>query len=229
MVCGLGVAREVFRQVGARLVPRVRDGRRVGRGGVLAAVQGPAHRVLAGERTALNFLQRLSGIATLTRDFVERARPVRVFDTRKTAPGLRRLEKYAVRCGGGCNHRGGLHEGVMIKDNHIAAVGDLEALREKVWELAAAGRPIVIEAGTLEQALFFATLPVQVILLDNFSAAGLRRAARLMRAVNPTVELEASGCVTLRNVRTIAGTGVDRISVGALTHSAPAVDISLEL
>ncbi len=196
---------------------------------MLAVVSGPALRVLAGERTALNFLQRLSGIATLTRRFVERARPARVFDTRKTAPGLRDLEKYAVRCGGGCNHRGGLDEGAMVKDNHIAIVGDPEVLRERVWALAAAGRPVVIEAQTAEQALLFATFPVRVVMLDNFTVAGLRRAARLVRAVNPKVEIETSGGVTLGNVRAVAGTGVDRISVGALTHSAPAMDISLEL
>jgi len=229
VVCGLDVAREVFRQAGARLVPRTRDGRRARRGAVLAVVSGPARRVLAAERTALNFLQRLSGIATLTRRFVERARPARIFDTRKTAPGLRDLDKYAVRCGGGCNHRKGLHEGAMIKDNHVAIVGDPEALREKVWELAAAGRPVVIEAQTVEQALLFATFPVEVVMLDNFTSAGLRRAARLVRAVNPAVEIEASGGVTLGNVRAVARTGVDRISVGALTHSAPAADLSLEL
>lgn len=229
VLCGLDVAREVFRQMGARLAPRTRDGRRVRRGSVIGVVTGPARRVLAAERTALNFLQRLSGIATLTRRFAERARPARLFDTRKTTPGLRELEKYAVRCGGGHNHRGGLHEGVMIKDNHIAAVGEPEELREKVWELAAGGHPVVIEAQTTEQAILFATFPVRVILLDNFSLPALRRAVRLVRAVNPSVELEASGGVTLGNVRAVAATGVDRISVGALTHSAPAADVALEL
>jgi len=229
VVCGLEVAREVFRRMGARFVPRSQDGRRARPGAVLADVSGAARRVLAGERTALNFLQRLSGIATLTRKFVEQARPARIFDTRKTAPGLRDLEKYAVRCGGGCNHRKGLHEGAMIKDNHIATVGDPEVLREKVWELAAAGHPVVIEAQTLEEALLFATFPVQVVMLDNFRPPDMRRAVRLVRAVNPRVEIEASGGVTLKNVRAVARTGVDRISVGALTHSAPAVDLSLEL
>lgn len=117
----------------------------------------------------------------------------------------------------------------MIKDNHIAVLGDLEELRERVLELAAAGHPVVIEAQSVERALLFATFPVRVILLDNFSLPSLRRAVRLVRAVNPTVELEASGGVTLENVRAVARTGVDRISVGALTHSAPAADLSLEL
>jgi nicotinate-nucleotide pyrophosphorylase (carboxylating) len=123
----------------------------------------------------------------------------------------------------------GLHDGVMIKDNHIAAIGDLEALREKVESLAAKGRPIVLEAATHEQALLFATFPVQVLMLDNFSVAGLRRAVRAVRDLNPKLEIEASGGVTLKTVRAIGRTGVDRISVGALTHSAPAVDISLEV
>ena len=157
------------------------------------------------------------------------AKPARVFDTRKTTPGLRELEKYAVRCGGGYNHRMGLHDGVMIKDNHIAALGDLEELREKVVELSSKGRPIVLEAASHEQALLFATFPIQVLMLDNFSIPGLRRAVRAVRKIHPKLEIEASGGVNLGTVRAIARTGVDRVSVGALTHSAPAVDISLEL
>ncbi len=229
MLCGLGPAAETFRQVGARFSSRAKDGDRVRKGAAFAAVSGPARRVLAGERTALNFLQQLSGVSTLTRRFVDLARPVRVYDTRKTTPGLRLLEKHAVRCGGGHNHRTGLSDGVMIKDNHIAAVGDLEALREKVFELAENGLPIVIEAQTLEQAVLFATFPVDVLMLDNFPLPRLARAVRAVRAVHPRLEIEASGGVTLETVREIARTGVDRVSVGALTHSAPAVDLSLEL
>jgi nicotinate-nucleotide pyrophosphorylase (carboxylating) len=228
VVCGLAVAGEVFRQTGGRFVPGVRDGRAVRKGSTLATVAGPARRLLAGERVALNFLQRLSGVATLTRRFVERARPAEVYDTRKTTPGLRALEKYAVRCGGGRNHRMGLHDGVMIKDNHIAAVGDLEALREKVYELAARKAPVVIEARTLEEALLFATFPVRVLMLDNFPLPLMRRAVRLVKGIRPGLPVEASGGITLRTVRAVARTGVDRVSVGALTHSAPACDISLE-
>lgn len=229
VLCGAGFAAEVFRQVGARFSSRAKDGDRIRKGAAFAAVAGPARRVLAGERTALNFVQQLSGVATLTRRFVELARPVRVYDTRKTTPGLRLVEKYAVRCGGGNNHRIGLSDGVMIKDNHVAAVGDLETLREKVFELAEKGLPIVIEAQTLEQAILFATFPVDVLMLDNFSAAGLARAVRAVRSVHPRLQIEASGGVSLDTVGAIARTGVDRVSVGALTHSAPAVDISLEL
>jgi len=229
VVCGLDLARRAFRHVGVSFRPRVRDGARAKKGTVLALVEGPARRVLAGERTALNFVQQLSGVATITRRFADVARPARVYDTRKTTPGLREFEKYAVRCGGGYNHRMGLHDGVMIKDNHIAAIGDLETLRERVEALAANGRPIVLEAATQEQARLFATYPIQVLMLDNFTVPGLRRAVRAVRDLNPNVEIEASGGVNLKTVRAIARTGVDRVSVGALTHSAPAVDISLEL
>lgn len=229
VVCGLDVARRAFRHVGVAFAPKVRDGKAVKKGAVLATVTGPARRILAGERTALNFVQQLSGVATITRRFVELAKPARVYDTRKTTPGLRELEKYAVRCGGGYNHRMGLHDGVMIKDNHIAALGDLDALREKVESIAASGRPIVLEAASHGDALLFATFPIQVLMLDNFTVPGLRRAVRAVRKLNPSLEIEASGGVTLATVRSIARTGVDRVSVGALTHSAPAADISLEL
>jgi nicotinate-nucleotide pyrophosphorylase (carboxylating) len=228
VLCGMEQAAETFRLVGARFTAEARDGRRIRKGAILATVSGPARRVLSGERTALNFLQQLSGVATLTRRFVDLARPAKVYDTRKTTPGLRALEKHAVRCGGGRNHRMGLHDGVMIKDNHIAAIGDLEALREKVYEFAFRKLPVVIEAQTLEQALLFATFPVGVVMLDNFTVAQLRRAVPMLRRINPGLEIEASGGVTLATVRAITRTGVDRVSVGALTHSAPAVDISLE-
>ncbi len=229
VVCGLGVAREAFRQAGASFSPRTKDGARLRKGAVLAVVSGRARNVLAGERTALNFVQQLSGVATLTRRFVDRARPARILDTRKTTPGLRALEKYAVRCGGGTNHRMGLDDRVLIKDNHVAAVGDIERLREKVYEFASKGLPIEIEAQDLEQALVFSTFPIQVLMLDNFPLPLLRRAVRLVRSVHPGLTIEASGGVTLETVGPIARTGVDWISVGALTHSAPAVDISLEL
>lgn len=229
VVSGLSQARRTFQLVGVAFLPRVKDGDRVRKGKVLATVTGPARRVLAGERTALNFVQQLSGVATLTRRFADLAKPARVFDTRKTTPGLRELEKHAVLCGGGHNHRRGLDDGVMIKDNHIAAIGDLGVLREKVDALASRGRLIVLEASSHAQALFFATFPIKVLMLDNFSVAGLKRTVKAVRDLNPRLEIEASGGVTLRNVRAIARTGVDRVSVGALTHSAPAVDISLDL
>src|SRR5438067_5234049 len=188
VVCGLDLARRTFRHVGVSFRPRLRDGQAAKKGAILAVVTGPARRVLAGERTALNFVQQLSGVATITRRFVDLARPARVFDTRKTTPGLRDLEKYAVRCGGGYNHRMGLQDGVMIKDNHIAAIGNLEILREKVEALAGKGRPIVLEAATLAQALLFATFPIQVLMLDNFTVPDLRRAVRSVRDLHPKLE-----------------------------------------
>jgi nicotinate-nucleotide pyrophosphorylase (carboxylating) len=229
VLCGIDFAREAFRACGASFSAKAKDGDRIAKGRSFATVTGVARAVLAAERTALNFVQQLSGVATLTRRFVDLAKPAKVYDTRKTTPGLRVVEKYAVRCGGGRNHRVGLADGVMIKDNHIAAIGDLDALREKVLELSERHLPIVIEAATIEQAILFATFPVDVIMLDNFGLPGLKRAVRAVRAVNPKVEIEASGGINLKTVRDVARTGVDRVSVGALTHSAPAVDISLEL
>ena len=228
VLCGVDVAAEVFRQVGGRFTPKARDGAALRKGATVAAVEGPARALLAGERTALNFLQQLSGVATLTRRFVEAARPAKVYDTRKTTPGLRLLEKYAVRCGGGHNHRVGLHDGAMIKDNHIAAIGDIEILRERVFDLASRGLPIVIEAQTTEEAMLFATFPVRVLMLDNFPTSRLRRAVRAVRSIHPRLEIEASGGITLETVGSVARTGVDRVSVGAITHSAPACDLSLE-
>ena len=228
VLCGMEQAAETFRLVGARFSPGARDGQKLKRGAIFATVSGRARRILSGERTALNFLQQLSGVATITRRFADLARPAKVYDTRKTTPGLRALEKHAVRSGGGHNHRMGLHDGVLIKDNHIAALGDLDALREEVQGFAQRGLPVVIEAQTLGEALLFATFPVRVLMLDNFSVAQLRRAVPRIRTFSPGLEIEASGGVTLGTVRAIARTGVDRVSVGALTHSAPAVDISLE-
>jgi nicotinate-nucleotide pyrophosphorylase (carboxylating) len=229
VLAGLEAAAEAFRQSGARFTAKARDGQAIRKGRTVGVVDGPAKAVLAGERTALNLVQQLSGVATLTRRFVELARPARVFDTRKTVPGLRALQKYAVRMGGGHNHRMGLHDGAMIKDNHIAALADEEALRERVFDYAARGVDVVIEAQTEAEALLYSTWPVRVLMLDNFSADRLRRAVRRVRSLNPRLEIEASGGITLATVRDVARTGVDRVSVGALTHSAPAVDLSLEV
>ena len=229
VLAGLDGAAEAFRQSGARFVAKAKDGQAIRKGRTVGVVDGPAKAVLAGERTALNLVQQLSGVATLTRRFVELARPAKVFDTRKTVPGLRALQKYAVRAGGGHNHRMGLHDGAMIKDNHIAALGDEEALRERVFDYAARGVDVVIEAQTEAEALLYSTWPVRVLMLDNFSLDRLRRAVRRVRSLNPRLEIEASGGITLATVKDVARTGVDRVSVGALTHSAPAVDLSLEV
>ena len=213
----------------ARFEAVVADGASVGGGGnaILARVEGNARALLTAERTALNLLGRLSGVATLTRAYVDAVAGTRarITDTRKTTPGLRALEKYAVRCGGGINHRFGLDDAILIKDNHVAACGGVaEALRRAQ---ASAGHltPIEVEVDSLaqlEQALPFAPA---VIMLDNFSLEDLRRAVALTAG---RVRLEASGGVSLETVRAIADTGVDVISVGALTHSAPVLDIGLD-
>jgi nicotinate-nucleotide pyrophosphorylase (carboxylating) len=189
--------------------------------------------ILTGERTALNFLQHLSGVASLTRRFVDAVAgyPVQILDTRKTLPGWRLLEKYAVRCGGGHNHRMGLFDAVLIKDNHLAALGDF---RDAIPRAVAAARreaksvPVTVEVDNLEQLNVTLGCRPDVILLDNMSPEMLHEAVRRRQAVNPAVLLEASGGVSLASVRAIAAAGVDRISVGELTHSAPALDIGLD-
>jgi nicotinate-nucleotide pyrophosphorylase (carboxylating) len=228
----------VFARVFALLDPAVRcellaqDGARVSAGAVLARLEGPARALLAGERTALNFVQRLSGVATLTARFVDAAGGrARLLDTRKTTPGLRRLEKYAVRCGGGENHRFGLFDEAMLKDNH------LDLARRPVAELVAELRQrsgaafrVTVEARTPAEALAAAASGADVVLLDNMTPAELSALAPRLRAAAPgPLELEASGGITLANVALYAASGVDRVSVGALTHTAPALDLSLKL
>ena len=229
IVCGLPIMTEVFRQVdeAIRLTHLASDGEPVAPGDVVAALSGPLRGILTAERTALNFLTHLSGIATLTARFVDVVAPYRavILDTRKTTPGWRILEKYAVRCGGGRNHRMGLYDMVLIKDNHIAASG---SLTEAVRRVRAAGisLPIEVEVRTLAELEEALSLDVDRILLDNMDIPTLREAVARAKG---KVELEASGGVTLENAAEIAACGVDYISIGALTHSAPALDLSLEI
>jgi nicotinate-nucleotide pyrophosphorylase (carboxylating) len=224
IVCGLYVAAAVFDELGARLQPLVADGDRIEPGPV-ARVDGPARAVLTGERLALNLVGRLSGIATLTSRFVEAVEGTgaTILDTRKTTPGLRELEKYAVRCGGGTNHRLGLFDGVLIKDNHLQLAG---SIGEAVARARDTGLPIEVECDTLDQVASALAAGADRILLDNMSPDELREAVAL---TGGRAELEASGGVTLANVRTVAETGVNFISVGALTHSARTLDCSLEV
>ncbi len=228
------------RQVCALVEPRVRldevvaDGARVQPGQQLALVQGPMRGLLTAERTALNFLQRLSGVATQTAAYVAAVAglPCKVLDTRKTTPGWRLLEKYAVRMGGGHNHRMGLHDGVLIKDNHLAALGGgPDAVRQAVAlarERHGTSVPVEVEVDTLEQLDVALSAKPDVVLLDNMAPEVMREGVRRRDAVAPGVQLEASGGVTLATLRAIAETGVDRVSVGALTHSAKALDIALD-
>jgi nicotinate-nucleotide pyrophosphorylase (carboxylating) len=233
LVAGVEVALEVFRQVDPQLQvrPVVESGARVAKGGSILEIEGSVRSILTGERVALNFLQRLSGVATLTRRFVEGAgkHKARILDTRKTTPGLRRMEKAAVLAGGGVNHRFGLFDMVMVKDNHLLAAGQTAQLQEAISGFRALhpGVRVELEADTLQQVREFLNLEgVDVILLDNMTTGEMREAVSLGAG---RVQFEASGGVTLENVGAIASTGVDFISIGALTHSARAMDFSLEL
>jgi len=230
VICGLPLFPAVFTGVGGEVecTPRATDGDRIAAGDVLLEAEGRAATILAGERTALNLVQRLSGTATLTRRFVDALADhrARVYDTRKTAPGLRELQKYAVRCGGGVNHRAGLYDQVLIKENHLAFFGgDAAAAVRRCRERLAPTTPIEVEITDPEQVPAAADAGADVILCDNMDPDTLARAvaARGERGC----ELEASGGITLEGVAAIAATGVERISVGALTHSAPALDLSL--
>ncbi|MER3410050.1 MAG: nicotinate-nucleotide diphosphorylase (carboxylating) [Thermoleophilia bacterium] len=230
VICGLPAAEAVFRALDPEVDFRalVQDGDLVRASpAAVAEVEGPSRAVLAGERTALNLLCRLSGIATVTRRFVEAVEGTGavILDTRKTTPGLRALEKYAVLCGGGRNHRFGLDDGILIKDNHIRLAGGIRAAVERMRR-AGTDLPIEVEAEDLDDVVEALEAGADAILLDNMSLDELRRAVALARG---RAKLEASGGVSLDTVRAIAKTGVDFISVGALTHSAPALDLSLEV
>ncbi len=219
-----GLTFEAHKQEGDALQPNDR----------LLTVTGRMRSILAGERTALNFVQRLSGVATLTRRYVEAVAGLRcqVLDTRKTTPGWRLLEKYAVRCGGGHNHRLGLHDGVLIKDNHLAALGTGREVVREAMRLAreryGTAVPLEIEVDDLEQLDVALAAGPDIVLLDNMTPELMREAVRRRNAAAPNVLLEASGGVTLATIRAVAEPGVDRVSVGALTHSAAALDIALD-
>jgi len=228
VVCGLGVAETTFRALDPDIhfEGRASDGDVVEPPAVVARISGSERAILTGERVALNFLGRLSGIATLTRRYVDaiEGTGASVLDTRKTTPGLRELEKYAVACGGGRNHRFGLDDAVLVKDNHLRAAGSVPAAVELVR--AATALPIEVECDTLDQVADALAAGVDAILLDNMTLDQLREAVDL---TGSSARLEASGGVTLDTIRAIAETGVDEISVGALTHSARSLDVSLEL
>jgi nicotinate-nucleotide pyrophosphorylase (carboxylating) len=211
--------------------PEIFDGVRLHKGQAIAVVRHNARVILSCERVILNLLQRLSGIATLTRKFVEAVSgtKARILDTRKTAPGLRMLDKYAVRCGGGQNHRLDLSDGVLIKNNHIALAGSLRAALERVHHNRRGTQPIEVEVRNLAELEEALANGGEAILLDNMAVADVRAAVERCSKVERRIPLECSGGINLENVRAYAETGVDFISVGALTHSAPAVDMSLRI
>lgn len=229
----------IFRKLDAAVEVKLlkADGDALAKGEAIATIRGPARAVLAGERVALNFLQRLSGIATLTRRFVDKAAPhgAKVLDTRKTTPGWRYLEKYAVRAGGGANHRMGLYDQVLIKDNHLRVAERRWPGRAIAAAITAAratapkGIRVEVEVETIAQLREALEAGADIILLDNMTEAQMREAVAMARGRVPRPILEASGGVTEARIAAIAATGVDWISVGALTHSAPALDIALDL
>ena len=237
VVAGLVVAPEVVGQVAARLglpVPtvdqRVPDGTRVSRGDVLAVLTGPVQVLLVAERTLLNLASRASGVATHTRRWADalEGTGALVLDTRKTTPGLRALEKYAVRCGGGTNKRMGLYDVAMVKDNHVVAAGSVSAAVAAVQERFP-DVTIQVEADTLDQALEAVAAGARFLLLDNMPTPLLTEVVAAVRAVDAGVELEATGNLTLDRAREVASTGVDYLSVGGLTHSSPILDLALDL
>lgn len=230
VIAGVSLAVETFRQLDPKIAVRVdvEDGGRVRAGTPVLWLSGHARPLLSAERVALNFLQRLSGIATLTARYVDAVRGTGavILDTRKTTPGWRALEKYAVRAGGGRNHRFSLADAVLIKDNHLQAVdGDIAFAVSRARELSLPGTPIEVECDRLEQVSAAVEAGADIILLDNMSPDVLRQAVEI---VNGRARTEASGGVTLDTVRSIAETGVNWISVGVLTHSAPALDLGLD-
>jgi nicotinate-nucleotide pyrophosphorylase (carboxylating) len=230
VLAGLDVARHVFHYLdpAIQFTPLAKDGDRIKAGAVLARVSGKTRTLLAGERVALNLFQHLSGIATLTSRYVEQLKGAKaqILDTRKTLPGLRRLEKYAVRMGGGRNHRFGLYDGILIKDNHITAAGSITKAVELARKNAHNLLKIEVETKTLEEVREALTVKADVIMLDNMPLDLMREAVKMIagRAL-----VEASGNVTLETIRAIAETSVDFISSGSLTHSAPAADISMKI
>ena len=227
VIVGLNIAELVFRELDKEIVfeKKVGEGERVRKGKVIAYLKGKAKAVLTGERTALNLVQRLSGIATLTAEFVRLGKGIKILDTRKTIPGMRELEKYAVKLGGGCNHRFNLNDAVLIKDNHIAIAGSVK----KAIRLAKkTGKKIEVEVKNLKEVREALAERVNRILLDNMKISEIIKSIKLIRE-NGKAEIEVSGRVNLKTIKEIAGTGADYASVGALTHSAKALDISLEV
>lgn len=233
IVAGMTIAETVFREIdpGLGIWPLLTDGQTFQTGDTLIEVEGRTRSILTAERTALNFLQRLSGIATMTARYVQAVQPypVEVWDTRKTTPGWRLIEKQAVLAGGGVNHRLGLYDAVMVKDNHLATTGNLEALQQAIDRVQTdhLGMRIQLEAATLEQLADFLILTgIDLILLDNMNLTQLRQAVTLNAG---RLWLEASGGITLDTIHDVAATGVNSISSGALTHSVRALDLALDL
>jgi len=230
VIAGINIVHLVFKKLDPEIIfqEKIKDGTKVARDKVLAEITGSARTILKGERVALNFLQRMSGIATITSKFCQEIKdlPVRIVDTRKTTPGLRMLEKYAVRMGGGHNHRFGLYDAVLIKDNHITVTGGITSAVNSVRKQISHTVKIEVEIDNLSQLEKVLKTQVDIIMLDNMDLDTMREAVKMVKG---KTLIEASGGITLDKVRKIAQTGVDLISVGALTHSVKSLDISMEI
>lgn len=230
IIAGMEVAEAVFRFLSPNITwkPLVKDGDRIGKGDLLVEMSGPFRALLSGERLALNFLQRMSGIATLTALFVAQVADygTKILDTRKTVPGLRLLDKYAVKAGGGENHRIGLYDMVLIKDNHIKVAGGIKKAVEQIRMLIPAGMKIEVETTSIAEVKEALEMKVDIIMLDNMSNETMRTCVEL---ISHQAKVEASGNMNLERVREVAATGVDYISIGALTHSVTALDISMNI
>jgi nicotinate-nucleotide pyrophosphorylase (carboxylating) len=230
VVAGLDIACLIFKKLDSEIVfqEKIKDGTKVARGKVLAEISDSARTILKGERVALNFLQRMSGIATITSKFCQEVKdlPVRIVDTRKTTPGLRILEKYAVLMGGGYNHRFGLYDAVLIKDNHLAVAGGIKSAVNSVRKQISHTIKIEVEVENLSQLQEALEMKVDIIMLDNMDLDTMKEAVKMAKG---KAIIEASGGITLEKVRKIAQTGVDLISIGALTHSVKALDINMEI
>jgi len=240
IIAGLPLISAIYKQLSrsTKVTLKVKDGARVKPGQVVAIIKGPTRTILTGERTALNFLQRLSGIATLTSQFVAKVKPygARILDTRKTVPGWRILDKYAVKTGGGFNHRLGLYDAFLIKNNHLSVLGGINKINlRNLCNLWLKRLPIEIEVRNLNQFIMALTLfstsgfPGAIIMLDNMTPKEIKEAALIRNRVAREIQLEASGGITLKNISRFAATGVDFISIGALTHSPKALDIALRI
>ncbi len=238
ILAGIKIARRIFNKADHNLkfIPFKRDGDRIKPQDKIATIDGNIRSILKAERTALNFLQQLSGVATFTSTFVNKVKgtSVRILDTRKTIPGLRALQKYAVRLGGGQNHRMGLYDMILIKENHIKAAGGVaEAIKraKSISEKMLVNRKseIEVETRTLKEVEKAAQMGVDMIMLDNMSLPQIKKAVKIIRSIDKKIKIEVSGNIDFSNVRQIAKTGIDFISVGALTHSAKALDFSLKV
>lgn len=233
VLAGLLFAEKIFKLVNPELKFKAnkKDGDTIKKGTIIARISGNTRSLLMGERTALNLLQRLSGIATLTRKFVEcvDGLPVKITDTRKTTPGLRIFEKYAVRVGGGNNHRFGLFDGILIKDNHIRAASGIKKAVKLARENAQYMLNVEVEVKNIREVRSALSTGAEIIMLDNMSLEDIKRSVKIIRNQNPQVVIEVSGNIKIENIGAVAETGVDLISIGALTHSAVAVDISMDV